>query len=127
MPPATGPASLFSNICLANAESLSAILIFQMAHPGRPLIYSNATASMDFRNGAYLGGSPEMGLMAAGLVQMGRFYNLPTGSAGCTSDARQVGAEAVLEKMMTTLPPVCAGADIVVGLGEIEANSGAGA
>jgi trimethylamine--corrinoid protein Co-methyltransferase len=58
----TGPASLFSNICQANAEALSTIVIFQLANPGRPLIYSNATGTMDFRNGAYLGGTPEMGL-----------------------------------------------------------------
>jgi trimethylamine--corrinoid protein Co-methyltransferase len=118
----TGPASLFANICQANAEELSAILIFQLAHPGRPLIYANATGTVDFRNGAYLGGSPEMGLMAAALTHMGRFYNLPTASAGCTSDAKQPGAEAVMEKLITTLPPVCAGADIVVGLGEIESD-----
>jgi trimethylamine:corrinoid methyltransferase-like protein len=118
----TGPASLFSNICQANAEALSAIVIYEMAHPGRPLIYANATGTMDFRNGAYLGGSPEMGLMAAGLTQMGRFYNLPTGSAGCTSDAKQPGPEAVLEKLITTLPPAGAGADIIVGFGEIESD-----
>jgi trimethylamine--corrinoid protein Co-methyltransferase len=118
----TGPASLFSNICQANAEELSAIVIFQLANPGRPLIYSNATGTMDFRNGAYLGGSPEMGLMAASLTQMGRFYGLPSCSAGCTSDAKQPGPEAVLEKMMTTIPPVCAGADIIIGLGEIESD-----
>jgi len=118
----TGPASLFSNLCQANAEALSSIVIYELAHPGRPLIYSNATGTMDFRNGAYLGGSPEMGLMAAGLTQMGRFYGLPTSSAGCTSDAKQPGPEAVLEKMMTTLPPVCAGADIIIGIGEMESD-----
>jgi trimethylamine--corrinoid protein Co-methyltransferase len=118
----TGPASLFSNICQANAEALSAFVIFQLAAPGRPLIYSNATGTMDFRNGAYLGGSPEMGLMAAALTHMGRFYGLPCSSAGCTSDARQPGPEVILEKMMTTLPPVCAGADIIVGLGEMESD-----
>jgi len=118
----TGPASLFGNICQANAEALSAVVVYQMANPGRPLIYSNATGTMDFRNGAYLGGSPEMGLMAAGLVQMGHYYNLPVSSAGCTADAKQPGAEAVLEKMMTSLPPVCAGADIIIGLGEIESD-----
>ncbi len=118
----TGPASLFSNICQANAEALSTIVIFQMANPSRPLIYSNATGTMDFRNGAYLGGTPEMGLMAAALTQMGRFYNLPTSSAGCTSDAKQPGPEAVMEKIFTTLPPVCAGSDIIVGMGEIESD-----
>ena len=118
----TGPASLFSNICLANAEALSSIIAYQLERPGRPIIYGSATGIMDMRNGAYVGGSPEMGLMSAALVEMGRFYGLPAGAAGCTADARQPGPDAVLEKLITTLPPVLAGADIIVGFGEIESD-----
>lgn len=118
----TGPASLFSNICLANAEELSSFVVYQLAHPGRPIIYSSATGITDMRNGAYVGGSPEMGLMSAALVEMGRFYGLPASSAGCTADARQPGADPVLEKMITSLPPVLAGSDIIVGFGELESD-----
>ncbi len=118
----TGPASLFSNIAVANAEALSSIIVFELAHPGRPAIYSSATGNVDFRNGAYLAGTPEMGLQSAALVQMGRYYGLPSTSAGCTSDAKETGAEAVLDKVMTTIPPVCAGSDIIVGIGEIESD-----
>jgi trimethylamine--corrinoid protein Co-methyltransferase len=118
----TGPASLFSTLCLANAESLSSIVIFQLAHPGRPIIYNNATGVMDFLSGAYLGGVPEMGLMSAGLIEMGRYYGLPTGSAGCTADAKEPGPQAILEKLITTLPPVLLGADIIAGTGEIESD-----
>jgi trimethylamine--corrinoid protein Co-methyltransferase len=118
----TGPASLFSNICLANAEALSAIVVFELSRPGRPVIYSSATGSADFRTGAYLAGTPEMGLQSAALVTMGRFYNLPATSAGCSSDAKQPGAEAILDKMLTTVPPVCAGSDIIVGTGVIEGD-----
>jgi trimethylamine--corrinoid protein Co-methyltransferase len=118
----TGPAGLFANIALANAEALSAIVVYQLAHPGRPVIYSSATGSMDFRSGAYLGGTPEMGIMSAALVTMGRFYGLPATAAGCTSDAAEPGPEAVIEKLVTMLPPASAGADIVVGLGEIQGD-----
>jgi trimethylamine---corrinoid protein Co-methyltransferase len=118
----TGPASLFSNIVVANAEALSSIITFELAHPGRPVIYSSATGSVDFRNGAYLAGTPEMGLQSAALVMMGRYYGLPSTSAGCTSDAKEPGAEAILDKVMTTIPPVCAGSDIIVGIGEIESD-----
>ena len=38
----TGPASLYSNVALANAESLSSLVIFQLAAPGTPLIYGSA-------------------------------------------------------------------------------------
>jgi trimethylamine--corrinoid protein Co-methyltransferase len=118
----TGPASLVSNIALANAEALSAIVIYQLAHPGRPLIYSSATGTLDLRSGGYLAGTAEMGLQSAALTAMGRFYGLPSGAAGCTSDAKMPGPEAVLEKLITTIPPVMAGAEIIVGYGEIESD-----
>jgi trimethylamine--corrinoid protein Co-methyltransferase len=122
VPGMTGPASLFSNICIANAEGLSSITAYQMAHPGCPMIYSSATATMDMRSGAYLGGTPEMGLMSAALVEMGRFYDLPATSAGCTADAHQPGADAVLEKVITSISSVLVGSDIIVGFGEIESD-----
>jgi trimethylamine--corrinoid protein Co-methyltransferase len=118
----TGPASLFSNIALAVAEALSAIVTFELAHPGRPVIFSSATGSVDFRSGAYLAGTPEMGIQSAALVTMGRYYGLPSGSAGCSSDAKEPGPQAILDKLLTTIPPVCAGSDIIVGMGEIEGD-----
>ncbi|GAB4503683.1 MAG: glycine betaine--corrinoid protein methyltransferase [Anaerolineales bacterium] len=122
VPGTTGPASLFSNLCIANAEALSSIIVYQLAHPGRPMIYSSATGTVDFRSGAYTAGTPEMGLMSAALVEMGRFYGLPSTSAGCTADARFPGPEAVLEKMVTSIPPVLSRSDILVGFGELEGD-----
>ncbi len=118
----TGPASLLSNIALANAEMLSSLVIFQLAHPGRPIIFSSSTATTDFRTGAYLAGVPEMALQTAALVAMGKYYGFPTSGAGLTSDAKQAGPEAVIEKLITTLPSVLSGADILVGFGEIESD-----
>jgi len=118
----TGPASLYSNIALANAEMLSSLVIFQLAHPKRPIIFSSSTATIDFRNGAYLAGVPEMGLQTAALTVMGKYYGFPTSGAGFTSDAKQPGPEAVIEKLITTLPSALVGADILVGFGEIESD-----
>ena len=118
----TGPATLFSNIALANAEMLSSLVIYQLAHPGRPIIFSSSTATIDFRNGTYLAGVPEMGIQTAALAVMGKYYGLPTSGAGFTSDARQAGPEAVIEKLITTLPSILVGADILVGFGEIESD-----
>jgi trimethylamine---corrinoid protein Co-methyltransferase len=63
-----------------------------------------------------------MGLQSAALVQMGRFYGFPATSAGMTSDAKEPGAEAVIEKLITTIPGVQVGSDIIVGFGEIESD-----
>jgi trimethylamine--corrinoid protein Co-methyltransferase len=118
----TGPAGLFANVSLANAEALSSIVVFQLAHPGRPLMYSSCVASMDFRTGGFLGGTPEAGIQSGVLTTMGRSYGLPTTASGCASDAHDVGAEAIVDKLMTMLPPMSAGASIVVGFGEIDGD-----
>jgi trimethylamine--corrinoid protein Co-methyltransferase len=118
----TGPASLYSNIAMANAEMLSSVVIFQLAHPGRPLIFSSSTATVDFRSGAYLAGVPEMSLQTTALAVMGKYYGFPTGGAGFTADAKQPGPEAVIEKLITTLPPVLAGTDILIGFGVLESD-----
>jgi trimethylamine--corrinoid protein Co-methyltransferase len=122
VPGTTGPASLLGNIALANAEALSAFVIFQVAKPGRPMIYSSAVGSMDFRSGNFLAGTPEMGIQSAALTTMGRFYGLPTTAAGCATDAHDIGAEACVEKLLTMLPPISAGADIVIGYGELDGD-----
>jgi trimethylamine--corrinoid protein Co-methyltransferase len=118
----TGPAGLFANVSLANAEALSSIVVFQLAHPGRPTIYSSCVASMDFRTGGFLGGTPEAGIQSAVLTTMGRSYGLPTTSSGCASDAHDIGAEAIIDKLMTMLPPLSAGSSIIVGFGEIDGD-----
>jgi trimethylamine--corrinoid protein Co-methyltransferase len=89
VPGTTGPASVLGNIALANAEALSSIVIFEVARPGRPVMYGSAVGSMDFRSGAFLAGTPEMGIQSAALTTMGRFYGLPTMGAGCASDAHR--------------------------------------
>jgi trimethylamine--corrinoid protein Co-methyltransferase len=63
-----------------------------------------------------------MALQTAGLSVMGQYYGFPTSGAGFTSDAKQAGPEAVMEKFITTLPSVLAGADILIGFGEIESD-----
>ncbi len=118
----TGPASLFGNICVANAENLSSVVIYELAHPGRPLIMGNAIGVVDFLSGAYLGGLPETGLMGGALTVMAKYYGLPSCSGGVTTDAKQPGPEAILDKIMDTIPPVLLNAEIIVGFGELEGD-----
>ncbi|UCF96820.1 MAG: trimethylamine methyltransferase family protein [Spirochaetaceae bacterium] len=118
----TGPASLRSNIALANAESLSCLVLFQTARPGTPLIYGNASGSFDFSTGEFLEGAPEMVLQTAALGEMARFYQLPNTQAGCLTDAKHHGPQAVLEKLLTTMPLVLSGVDVVQGIGALECS-----
>jgi len=119
----TGPASLFSNIAMGNAEALSAVVLFQMAHPGTPLIYGDASGSTEFSSGGFLEGSPEMVLQTAARGEMAKFYGLPNTQAGCLTDAKAPGPQAVMEKLITTLPLVLGGADYIQGPGALETSA----
>ena len=119
----TGPASLFSNIALGNAEALSSLVLFQMAKPGCPLIYGDASGSTNFSSGGFLEGSPEMVLQTAARGEMARFYDLPNEQAGCLTDAKEHGAQAIMEKMITTLPLAMSGADLIQGPGALETSN----
>ena len=119
----TGPASLFSNIAMANAEALSALTLFQLAKPGSPIIMGDAPGSTDFRTGNFLEGSPEMVLQAGARGEMARFYGLPNEQAGCLTDAKEHGAQAIMEKMLTTLPLVLSDVDLIQGPGALDTSN----
>jgi trimethylamine--corrinoid protein Co-methyltransferase len=118
----TGPASLYSNTAVANAESLSALVLFQMAAPGVPIIYGHAAGITNFSQGTFLEGAPETTLINGALGEMAKFYDLPNTQAGCLSDAKQIGAQAVMEKVFSALPLVLSGVDVINGTGEIETS-----
>jgi len=119
----TGPASLYSNIALANAEALSAVVLFQLAKPGSPIIMGDAPGSTDFRTGNFLEGSPEMVLMAGARGEMARFYGMPNEQAGCLAEAKEHGPQVILEKFTTTLPLVLNGADLIQGPGCLDTSN----
>ena len=119
----TGPASLYSNIAQGNAEGLSSLVLFQMAEPGCPIIFGDASGSTDFASGNFLEGSPEMVLQTAARGEMARFYGLPNEQAGCLTDAKGHGAQAILEKVVTTLPLAMGGVDLIQGPGGLETSN----
>jgi trimethylamine--corrinoid protein Co-methyltransferase len=119
----TGPASLFSNIAMANAEALSALVLFQLARPGTPIIFGDASGTTDFRTGNFLEGAPEMVLQTTARGEMARFYGLPNEQAGCLTEAKEHGAQAILEKVTTTLPLVLSGADLIQGPGSLDTSN----
>jgi trimethylamine--corrinoid protein Co-methyltransferase len=118
----TGPYSLFSNVALGNAEALSAIVLFQLTNPGTPLIFGTAQGIIHRKTGLFLEGAPETVLQGVAMTQMGKRYGLPTTIAGCLTDAKEPGMQAVLEKVLTTLPLSLVGADVIQGIGLLESS-----
>lgn len=118
----TGPASLYSNVALANAENLSSIVLFQLTTPKTPLIYGAALGVINMRSGIFLEGSAETVLQLTAMTEMGKYYNLPTTIAGCLTDAKEPGMQSAMQKLLTSLPLVLAGVDVIQGIGLIESS-----
>ncbi len=118
----TGPYSLYSNVALANAEALSAIVLFQLANPGTPVIFGSAQGVIHRKTGLFLEGAPETVLQGVAMTQMGKYYGLPTIVAGCLTDAKEPGMQAILEKLLTSLPLALAGTDVIQGIGLLESS-----
>ena len=115
----TAPITVAGATVITLAELLSAVVLFQLAAPGCPLIASPAPASADLRSGFYVSTSPEGGAAKLAGVEMSkRHYGLPTQGGGIGGDAKapdfQDGIEAggLLDALL--------GADSLVGLGCID-------
>jgi trimethylamine--corrinoid protein Co-methyltransferase len=118
----TGPASLMSNIALANAEALSSVVMFQIMSPGVPILFGAALGVVNVRSGMFLEGAVETALQMTAMGELGKYYGLPTMVAGCLTDAKTPGTQAVMEKVLTTLPLVLAEVDVIQGIGLIESS-----
>ena len=101
----TSPASLFSTLCQNNAEVLSALVIFETAHPGWPVIYGTAAGAVDPMSGEYVR-SPEAPLISLAWTEMARWYGLPCQVIGGGS--------------FETMPAYLGGPDLIDGIGCIE-------
>jgi len=115
----SGPVTIPGAIAQGNAEILASIAVCEMANPGSPSIYSFESGSMDMRSGVFLSGSIEGALMTAGACQLAKRYSLPNQMGGLAASGAIPGYEVGIQKAISGLIPVMAGADSVVGIGGI--------
>ena len=108
----TAPVTLAGELVITHAEVLALVTIAQLIRPGTPVVYGMSSSVPDMRSGSNLSGAVEIGLMGAAVAQLSRRCGLPSVmSSG--ADAHTPGAQAMLERLMTLLPPALAGIDLV--------------
>jgi trimethylamine--corrinoid protein Co-methyltransferase len=119
----TAPATFAGEIVQGSAESLSGLVLAQLARPGAPFIYGAFPTVMDMRTTIFSYGAPEMSLMAAAMAQMAQFYRLPYfGTAGC-SDAKLPDPQAAAEAAFSCLSSALSGANLVHDSGWLDHGS----
>jgi len=110
---ATSPVTLAGTLVVQVVDSLSGVVISQLANPGTPVIYGSVASSTDLRDMKYITGSVEMGLLNAGGAQMAQFYELPFYATGGMSDSNTIDAQCGYESSITTLLCALAGANFI--------------
>ena len=111
----TAPITVAGVTVQCMAELLSAVVLFQLAAPGCPLIASPEPASADLRSGLYVCGSPEAGAATLACIEMSKHYGLPTQGGGIGGDAKAPDFQDGIEG--GGVLDVLVGADSLVGLG----------
>ena len=109
----TAPATLAGTIVQASAESLSGLVLHQMANPGAPFIYGAFATIMDMRTTVFSYGAIEMAMMVGAMAQISQRYGLPFfGTAGCT-DSQVVDIQAAVEGSLQDLVSASVGEGLV--------------
>lgn len=122
---ATAPATLAGTIAQENAEILAGITISQLLSPGLPITYWGIPHIMDPATGNISFGSPEQGLMAVAITQIAKWYGFPVGVNVGLTDSKLPDSQNGLERGMTLLLGILAGADIFGHMGIVGADQGA--
>jgi len=116
----TSPITVLGTSIVLLAELLSAVVLFQLAKPGCPLISGVGAGVADMHTGLYLAGTPECGLINVVGIEMSHFYGLPVLGSAITADAKTSNHQAGAEGMLTGLACALAGADTMLAFGLVD-------
>ena len=78
----SAPVTLAGTLVVLNAEVLGSLVLNQLTRKGAPLVYGSSTCPIDLWRTTATVGSPECGMITAGVAQLARKYALPCFAAG---------------------------------------------
>lgn len=117
---ASGPLTLAGSLAVQHAENLAALLLAHLVDAKLPLGYCSRISALDLRTALSAWGNPEIGLTAAGAVQLGKLYGLRTDVYGLCTSSKTLDMQNAYERLNNALVPALAGADCLSGAGGLE-------
>jgi trimethylamine--corrinoid protein Co-methyltransferase len=123
LPGATAPASRAGFVVLGNAETLSGLVITQLAKPGAPYIYGVAQGSMNLRTSHVLYNAPESYAVQTACVNLASSYGLPSFGYGGVSDSQILDEQWALESGLSLLAVALSGVTLLHDLGYVASGT----
>ena len=117
------PVTLVGSLVQHTAETLSGIVISQVANPGAPVLYGGSPAIFDVRYETTPMGAVETMMIDCAYNEIGKHLGLPTQAYIGLSDAKQLDAQAGLEASMGTTLAALAGINNISGPGMLDFES----
>ncbi len=117
---ATAPVTLTAAIVQHAAESLSGLVIHQLAGPGAPIVWGGAPAAFNMREGTTPMGDVNTWLIDLGYIQVGKALGLPTHTYMGTTDAKILDAQSGLESAGGVFLAALSGVNMVSGAGMLD-------
>jgi trimethylamine--corrinoid protein Co-methyltransferase len=117
------PVTLTGTLIQHTVETLSGIVIAQVANPGAPLLYGGSPAVFDVRYETTPMGAIETAMIDCAYNEIGKHLGLPTQAYLSMSDAKMLDAQAGLESGMGAVLGALAGINSISGPGMIDFES----
>jgi len=117
------PVTLTGTLVQHTAETLSGIVISQLANPGAPILYGGSPAIFDVRHETTPMGAVETMMIDCAYNEIGKYLGLPTQAYISLSDAKQLDAQAGLESGMGATLAALAGINNISGPGMLDFES----
>lgn len=117
------PVTLVGTLIQHTAETLSGVVILQLANPGAPVLYGGSPAIFDVRYETTPMGATETMMMDCAYAEIGRYLGMPTQAYIGLSDAKQLDAQAGLESSMGATLAALSGISNVSGPGMLDFES----
>jgi len=120
---ATSPGTIAGAVVQHAAESLSGVVIHQLAQAGAPIIWGGSPAAFDMRHGTTPMGAIETMMIDSAYASVGKYLGLPTHAYMGLSDAKLLDAQAGLETGIGAVLAAMSGINVISGPGMLDFES----
>ena len=117
------PITLVGSLVQHTAETLSGLVISQLAKPGAPVVYGGSPAIFDVRYETTPMGAIGTQMMDCAYNEIGKYLNLPTQAYIGLSDAKSLDAQAGMETAMGATLAALSGINNISGPGMLDFES----
>ena len=117
------PVTLVGTLIQHTAETLSGVVISQLASPGTPLLYGGSPGIFDFRYETTPMGAIETMMLDCAYTEIGKHLRIPTQAYIALSDSKRLDAQAGAETGMGAVLAALSGVNSISGPGMIDFES----